>query len=42
MVDSKYCTDDYQVSNFSVGTIIKNLEMLKFISFNLKKCANIL
>ena len=36
MVDSKYSTDDYRLSEISIGAIAKNAEMLKFIPDHLK------
>ena len=36
MVDSEYSTGDYKPSKISVGEIIKNPEMLKFVSHYLK------
>ena len=36
MVDSEYSTDDYKYSKKSIGTIIKNPEMLKFVPDHLK------
>ena len=31
MVDSEYSTDDYKFSKISIGAIVKNLVMLKFV-----------
>ena len=36
MVGSEYSTDNYKSSNISIGTIIKNPEMLKFVPDHLK------
>ena len=36
MVDSEYTTDNYKSSKISTGTVIHNLEMLKFVPDHLK------
>ena len=36
MVDSEYTTDNYKSSKISTGTVIQNLEMLKFVPDHLK------
>ena len=36
MVDSKYSTDNYKSSKISIGAVIKNLELLKFVPDHLK------
>ena len=36
MVDSKYSTDNYKSSKISIGVVIKNPELLKFVPDHLK------
>ena len=36
MVDSEYSTDNYTSSKISIGVVIKNLEMLKFVPDHLR------
>ena len=36
MVDSEYSMDIYKSSNISIGTVMRNLEMLKFVPDHLK------
>ena len=36
MVDSEYSIDIYKSLNFNIGTIMRNTEMLKFVSDYLK------
>ena len=36
MVDSEYSTDSYKSPKISIGAIIKNPEMLKFVPDHLK------
>ena len=36
MVDSKYSTGNCESSKISIGTVMKNTEMLKFVSDHLK------
>ena len=36
MVDSEYSPDNYKSSKISIGAIIKNPEMLRFVSDHLK------
>ena len=40
MVDSEYSTENYNSSKISIGTLMKNPEILKFVTyyFNTKKC----
>ena len=41
MVDSEYSTNTYQSLNNSIGTVMRNPEMLKLIIIlKLKKCAS--
>ena len=42
MVDSEYSTDNYRFSKISIGAVIKNPEMLKFVSnrYKTKKMCN--
>ena len=43
MVDSEYSTDDYKSSKISIGAIMKNPKMLKFVPDHRKtkkKCVN--
>ena len=43
MVDSEYSTGVYESVKISIGTVMKNPEMSKFISdlLKIKKCGNI-
>ena len=43
MVDSEYSMDIYKSAKISIGTVMKNLEMLTFAPYYLKtkKCASI-
>ena len=36
MVDSEYCPDNYKSLKISIAAIIKNLEVLRFVSDHLK------
>ena len=36
MVDSEYSRDNYKSSKISIGTVMKNPEMLKFVPDHLK------
>ena len=36
MVDSEYNRDNYKSSKISIGTVMKNPEMLKFVPDHLK------
>ena len=34
MVNSEYSTDDYKSAKISIGTLMKNSEMLKFVPWS--------
>ena len=42
MVESEYSKNNYKSSNISIGTVIKNPEILEFVPDHLKfkKCIN--
>ena len=43
MVDSEFSPENYKSSKISIGALIKNLDMLKFVPdhLKLKRCVNI-
>ena len=41
MVDSEYSTDNYKSLKISIGAVIKNPEMIKFILDHLKTKNNV-
>ena len=41
VVDNEYSTDYYKSSKINIAAVIKNLEMLKFVSDHLKSIKNV-